>query len=49
LLLAHLPGVADARALAQPHQGGGCFFVIDRERMTLLDGWRVIDERAPAA
>lgn len=49
LLLAHLKGARDARPFAQPHGGGGCYFVIDRERMTLLEGWRIIDERGPSA
>jgi broad specificity phosphatase PhoE len=48
LLIAHLLGAESARDHAQPHGGGGCFFVIDRERFTLLHGWRVIDQDADA-
>jgi broad specificity phosphatase PhoE len=43
LLMAYLRGADHARPFAQPHRGGGCYFVIDRERFTLLEGWRVID------
>ncbi|HEV2557914.1 MAG TPA: histidine phosphatase family protein [Microvirga sp.] len=49
LLLAYLSGVPDARSLAQPHGGGGCYFVIDRESMRLVEGWRVIDRGGPMA
>jgi broad specificity phosphatase PhoE len=49
LLLAHLKGAAEARPLAQPHGGGGCYFVIGRESMTLLEGWSVIDQGASVA
>jgi broad specificity phosphatase PhoE len=44
LLLAHLSGVSNARACAQPHGGGGCFFRIDRRSFTLDHPWRVIEE-----
>jgi broad specificity phosphatase PhoE len=47
LLLAHLLGAESAREHPQPHGGGGCYIVIDRETFALLEGWRVID--APAA
>lgn len=49
LLLAHLLGAETARDHAQPHGGGGCYFVIDRSRFTLLHGWQVIgaDPQAP--
>jgi broad specificity phosphatase PhoE len=43
LLLAHLKGARDARPFAQPHRGGGCTIVMDRERLTLIEGWQVID------
>jgi len=49
LLLAHLKGAAKARSFAQPHGGGGCYFVIDRESMKPVDGWSVIDQGVPAA
>ncbi len=49
LLLAHLSDAPDARPLAQPHGGGGCYFVIDRESMRLVEGWRVIDRDGPMA
>jgi broad specificity phosphatase PhoE len=44
LLLAHLDGAEDARSFAQPHEGGGCFFVLDRERFTLRQGWRLLED-----
>lgn len=49
LLIAHLSGAANARAFAQPHGGGGCTFVIDRESLTLTQGWSVIDRGDAAA
>jgi broad specificity phosphatase PhoE len=48
LLIAHLLGAESARDHAQPHGGGGCYFVIDRERFALVQGWRVIDQDAGA-
>jgi broad specificity phosphatase PhoE len=47
LLLARLSNAGNARAFAQPHGGGGCYFTIDRERLTLRQGWRVIDGAPP--
>ena len=49
LLLAHLSGAQTARDYAQPHGGGGCYFVIDRERFALRQGWRVVDQPATAS
>jgi broad specificity phosphatase PhoE len=49
LLIAHLSGAETARDFAQPHGGGGCYFVIDRERFALRQGWRVIDQPASAS
>jgi broad specificity phosphatase PhoE len=46
LLLAHLHGAEDARPFAQPHEGGGCFFVLDRERFALRLGWRLLEDAA---
>jgi broad specificity phosphatase PhoE len=48
LLVAHLSGAETARDYAQPHGGGGCYFVIDRERLALRHGWRVVDQPATA-
>jgi broad specificity phosphatase PhoE len=48
LLVAHLLGAETALDHAQPHGGGGCYFIIDRERFTLAQGWRVIDQKADA-
>jgi len=48
LLVAHLLGAETALDHPQPHGGGGCFFVIDRERFTLSKGWRVMDQEADA-
>ena len=47
LLLAHLSNAGNARGFAQPHGGGGCYFTIDRELLTLRQGWRVIDAAPP--
>jgi broad specificity phosphatase PhoE len=44
LLLAHLTKVPNARACAQPHGGGGCYFAIDRQSLTLKHGWRVLED-----
>jgi broad specificity phosphatase PhoE len=44
LLLAHLTRAADARPLAQPNGGGGCYFVIDRELFKAQGGWRVFED-----
>lgn len=43
LLVAHLMRTEDARSLAQPHGGGGCYFTIDRDSFRLLEGWRVFE------
>jgi broad specificity phosphatase PhoE len=48
LLLAHLSGAESALAFAQPHGGGGCYFVIDRETFELRQAWRVMDQPAGA-
>jgi broad specificity phosphatase PhoE len=49
LLLAHLRGAETARDFAQPHGGGGCLIVIDREAFVPKQGWQVIEDFAPAA
>jgi broad specificity phosphatase PhoE len=42
LLMAHLMGATDARPYAQPHGGGGCYFVVDRDTFGLLGSWRAM-------
>jgi broad specificity phosphatase PhoE len=49
LLLAYLSGTEMALPFAQPHGGGGCYFVIDREGFTLVEGWHVMDMAGQAA
>jgi broad specificity phosphatase PhoE len=49
LLLAHLNGTEMALPFAQPHGGGGCYFLIDRDRFTLVEGWSVMDADVPAS
>jgi broad specificity phosphatase PhoE len=49
LLIARLQGVRTARDCAQPHGGGGCFFLIDRDRFALVQGWSVIEAKIAEA
>jgi broad specificity phosphatase PhoE len=48
LLLAQLSGARIGRDLDQPHGGGGCYCVVERESFALLQGWRVIEEAGSA-
>jgi broad specificity phosphatase PhoE len=44
LLLAYLKGAATARDFAQPHGGGGCVILIDRESFVSERGWQTIED-----
>jgi broad specificity phosphatase PhoE len=43
LLTAHLQGVKIGQEVRPENPGGGCFFTIDRARLTVLCGWRDIE------
>jgi broad specificity phosphatase PhoE len=44
LLAAHLQGVEIGQESRPSHPGGGCFMVIERETLTLLQDWRAIED-----
>ncbi|HEX2555942.1 MAG TPA: histidine phosphatase family protein [Microvirga sp.] len=44
LLLAHLEQAPIGREFGQPHPGGGCYLLVDRESLTLRSGWHVLEE-----
>ncbi len=44
LLLAHLTGARIGNGFGQPHPGGGCYLVIDRDTLALEGGWRVLED-----
>ncbi len=47
LLAAHLDGVRIEDSTTQPHEGGGCWFEIDRASFTRLSAWRAVRDGAP--
>jgi len=44
LLMAHLQKVEIGRESRPQHPGGGCFFVMDRETLSLRQDWHTIEE-----
>ena len=44
LLLAHLKDAPIGEGFGQPHPGGGCYLVIDRDTLAPDGGWRVLED-----